>query len=182
MPPTNQRTPREFVFRSVTEETHRRRIRTAFVAIADCLTGGRPAPRWPWDDCARPTTECRGAVFVSQDVHYIRLALKQAQKEGPLVLDQAKHLVADYFAEKQSACFAGYERFELDASAFVGESTVDAVKEGAEAITALVACRERPSEGAWVRARRELSEAIGAFRRMVNAGHAVHEGGRRPAA
>jgi hypothetical protein len=177
----NQHQPGVLALRSVGDETRQRRVREAFIAIADVLPA-RPKPAWVWNDCARPVGESRGALFVTRDVEVIRQALAAAHAIGPAQLREMKARVREYLEEKRDAMLAGFEMYELDLSAFASEATCVVAKETAEVFPALVEARERPSEGSFARLRREASEAIEALRVVMGIGHAMHEDGRRPAA
>lgn len=160
----------------------RRRICDAFVAIVSCLTK-RPEPSWPWDDAARPvamnTTRLK---FLTRDVDYIRLALQQAVREGRMTAHQCDDAARAFFQEKYEASVSGIVRAEIDPKYLLPEATTDTIKEASEAIAAIVEVREQPSEARWIRARREIGEAIEKLCKYRLFGHAVHEGGRRPAA
>lgn len=132
----------------------------------------RPAPRWQWDDLARPDEGRMRNAFASTSM--LRDALREAQDAGPEAFAKTKALVRAYLAVNYEAVFDGFE-----APADVCEARVSATlaKEGGEAIAAAALLVAEPSAANRFRASIEVAELEGVtelVRRVLSAS-AVHD-------
>lgn len=180
---TNQTSGRDLAIASHSEARGRCRIRQAFTKVADTLQGGRPHPRWMFDDAVRPDAEARGNVgFITADVRHLRRVLAAAKQEGPLTLQEARTAVRAYFAEKLSETLNGYEVVSLDLTC-LGDETAVVIRESTEFVAAAAEYREHPTAGMWARVQKEWHDLLDRSRLFLTLGRATSEAPHhRPAA